>query len=170
MRTALGRSRFRRIRRRGNMRPTAFPLLVASSLLWAAGSSAAVRPHYGGILHAEMRAAPTSLDPADSSQADWFGFRDMCTLMFETLVSLDEHGKPQPGLASSWQAEPGSQRWQFFLRRGITFQDGTPVTQDAVAASIRTTNPKCKVSDDVEALIIVPDLAVPDLAAELRFV
>src|SRR5580698_1868733 len=113
MRMAPGRSRFRRIRRRVNMRLTAFPLLVASSLLWAAGSSAAVRPHYGGTLHVEMRAAPASLDPADSNQPDWMGSRNLFGLLFDTLISLDEQGKPQPALAISWQAELGNQRWQF---------------------------------------------------------
>ena len=68
-----------------------------------------------------MRAAPTSLDPADSNQPDWLGSRNLFALMFDTLVSLDEQGKPEPALASSWQAEPGNQRWQFFLRRGVTF-------------------------------------------------
>ena len=149
------------------MRLIAFPLLAASSLLWAVASSAAVRPHYGGTLHVEMRAAPMSLDPAESSQRDWFGFRDVCTLMFETLVSLDEQGKPQPGLASSWQTEPGSQRWQFFLRRGITFQDGTPVTPDAVAASLRRTNPTWKVFSEGDAVVIERDSATLDLPAEL---
>jgi len=152
------------------MRLIAFPLLAASSLLWAAGASAAVRPHYGGTLHVEMRAAPMSLDPAESSQRDWFGFHDVCTLMFETLVSLDEQGKPQPELASSWQADPGSQRWQFFLRRGITFQDGTPVTPEAVAASLRRTNPTWKVFAEGEAVVIERDLAAPDLPAELSLV
>src|SRR5580692_12335377 len=167
MRMAPGRSRFRRIRRRVNMRLTAFPLLVASSLLWAAGSSAAVRPHYGGTLHVEMRAAPASLDPADSSQTDWFGVRDLCGLMFETLVSLDEQGKPRPGLASSWQAESGNQRWQLFLRRGITFQDGTLVTPDAVAASLRRTNPTWKVFSEGEAVVIERDSPTPTFSAEL---
>jgi ABC-type transport system substrate-binding protein len=149
------------------MRLTAFPLLVASSLLCAAVANAAVRPHYGGTLHVEMRAAPTSLDPADSSQTDWFGVRDLCGLIFETLVSLDEQGKPQPELASSWQADPGSQRWQFLLRRGITFQDGTLVTPDAVAASLRRTNPTWKVFAEGEAVVIERDSAALDLPAEL---
>ncbi len=149
------------------MRLIAFPLLAASSLLWAAASSAAVRPHYGGTLHVEMRAAPMSLDPAESSQRDWFGFHDVCTLMFETLVSLDEQGKPQPRLASSWQAEAGSQRWQFFLRRGITFQDGTPVTPYAVAASLRRTNPTWKVFSEGDAVVIERDSATLNLPAEL---
>ncbi|MGA8491571.1 MAG: ABC transporter substrate-binding protein [Terriglobales bacterium] len=149
------------------MRLTAFPWLVASSLLCAMGASAAARPHYGGTLQVEMRAAPRSLDPADSSQADWFGFQNLSSLMFETLVSLGQQGKPEPVLASSWQAEPGNQRWQFFLRRGITFQDGTPLTAEAVAASLRRTNPTWKVLAEGEAVIIERDSAAPNLLAEL---
>jgi len=147
------------------MRLTAFPLLVASSLLWATGPTA-TRPHYGGTLHLAMRAAPTSLDPADSSQPG-FGFRNVSSLMFETLVSLDERGEPQPALASSWHVEPGSQRWQFFLRRGIAFQDGTPVTPEVVAASLRRTNPTWKVFSEGEAVVIERDSAAPNLPGEL---
>ena len=149
------------------MRLTVFPLLVASSLLWAAGSSAATRPHYGGTLHVQMRSAPTSLDPGDSNLPDWFGSRNLSRLMFDTLVSLDEEGKAEPALAGSWQSESGSQRWQFFLRRGVTFQDGAPVTPDVVAASLRRTNPTWKVFSEGEAVVIERDSAAPDLPAEL---
>ena len=149
------------------MRLTAFPLLVASSLLWATGSSAATRPHYGGTLHVEMRAAPTSLAPADPSQSDWFGFCNLSSLMFETLVSLDQRGKPEPALASSWQTEPGNQRWRFLLRRGITFEDGAQLTLDAVAASLRKANPTWKVFSEGEAVIIERDSATPNLPSEL---
>jgi ABC-type transport system substrate-binding protein len=149
------------------MRLTGFPLLVASSLLWAVASSAATRPHYGGTLHVQMRAAPTSLDPGDSNQSDWFGSRRFFSLMFDTLVSLDDQARPVPALASSWQADPGNQRWQFFLRHGATFQDGAPVTADAVAASLRRTNPTWKVFSDGEAVVIERDSPAPNLPVEL---
>jgi ABC-type transport system substrate-binding protein len=148
------------------MRLTTFPLLVAGSLLLAVGSSRAARPHYGGTLHIEMRAAPTSLDPADSNQME-FASRNLFRLMFDTLVSLDEQGKPEPALASSWQAEPGNQRWQFFLRGGVTFQDGAPVTADTVAASLRRTNPTWKVFSQGDAVVIERDSPAPDLPVEL---
>jgi ABC-type transport system substrate-binding protein len=148
------------------MRLTGFPLLVASSLLWAAGASAATRPHYGGTLHVQVRAAPTSLDPCDSNQPG-LESRNLFSLMFDTLVSLDEQGKTEPALASSWQAEPGNQRWRFLLRHGVTFQDGAPVTPDAVAASLRKANPTWKVFSEGEAVIIERDSPVPDLPAEL---
>jgi ABC-type transport system substrate-binding protein len=149
------------------MRLIAFRLLVASSLFWPAVASAAVRPHYGGSLHVEMRAAPTSLDPADSNQADGFALRDLSNLMFETLISLDQRGEAEPALASAWQVEPGNQRWQFFLRPGITFQDGAPLTPDAVAASLRRTNPTWKVFSEGAAVVIERDSAAPNLPAEL---
>jgi ABC-type transport system substrate-binding protein len=149
------------------MRLTGFPLLVASSLLCALSASASTRPHYGGTLHVEMRTAPTSLDPGDSNQVDGFEWRNLFGLMFDTLVLLDEQGRPEPALASSWQAEPGNQRWQFFLRRGVNFQDGAPVTPDAVAASLRKTNPTWKVLSEGEAVVIERDSPAPNLPAEL---
>ncbi len=149
------------------MRLTGFPLLVASSLICAVSVGAATRPHYGGTLHVETRAALTSLDPADLNQPDWFGCRNLFALVFDTLVSMDEQGNPQPALASSWPAEPGNQRWQFHLRQGVTFQDGTPVTADAVAASLRKTNPSWKVFSERENVIIERDSPAPNLPAEL---
>ncbi len=149
------------------MRLTGFPLFVASSLLWARIDGAATGPHYGGTLHVEMRAAATSLDPGDSNQPDWFGLRNLSSLMFETLVILDEQGRPEPALASSWQAEPGNQRWQFFVRPGVTFQDGAPVTPDAVAVSLRRANPTWKVFSEGEAVVVERDSSAPDLPAEL---
>src|SRR5580692_7972318 len=139
------------------MRLTGSPLFVAISLFCALDGSAAARPHYGGTLHVEMRAAPTSLDPADAAQPDWSGYRNLSSLMFDTLVSLDAQGKPEPALATSWKAESGDQRWQFFLRRGVTFEDGAPVTPDAVAASLRRTNPTWKVFSEGESVVIERD-------------
>jgi ABC-type transport system substrate-binding protein len=149
------------------MRLTGFPLLVGSSLLCVLSVSAATRPHYGGTLHVEMRAAPASLDPGDSSQSISLETRNLFALMFDTLASLDDQGKPEAALASSWQAESGNQRWQFFLRHGVTFQDGTPVTPDAVATSLRRTNPNWKVFSEGEAVIIECDAPALNLPVEL---
>jgi ABC-type transport system substrate-binding protein len=149
------------------MRLTGFPSLVASSLLCALSVSATTRPNYGGTLHIEMRAAPISLDPGDSNRTDWFESRNLFSLIFDTLVTLDAQGKAQPALASSWRAESGNQRWQFFLRHGVSFQDGAPVTPDAVAASLRRTNPTWKVFSEREAVTIERDAPAPNLLAEL---
>lgn len=53
----------------------------------------------------------------------------------EPLTRIDFDGKLQPSLAESWtQVSPDS--WDFKLRKGVTFQDGKPLTAAAAAASL----------------------------------
>ncbi len=149
------------------MRHFALVLLAASSLLWLGAAHAATRPHYGGTLRVAMRTAPTSLDPADRAQSGSLENSNLSSLIFDTLVTFDDLGGLQPALALFWQAEPGSQRWQFKLRHGVTFQDGTPVTADQVAASLRVANPNWKVLPAGDELMIERDAPALDLPAEL---
>jgi peptide/nickel transport system substrate-binding protein len=55
----------------------------------------------------------------------------------ETLVSSDLEGELQPGLSPSWTDSSDGREWTFDLPAGATFHDGTPVTADAVAASLQ---------------------------------
>ncbi|MGE5206318.1 MAG: ABC transporter substrate-binding protein [Chlamydiota bacterium] len=147
------------------MRPIAWPLLVISSVAALAGwTTAAVRPHYGATVRITLREAPASLDPASLG-----AFQDsrISPLIFEGLTRFDAHGRLQPQLATRWQADSQNQRWQFWLRPGVKFQDGTPLTSDAVAASLHAANPAWTVSAEGDSVMI--DVAVPDLelAAEL---
>jgi peptide/nickel transport system substrate-binding protein len=130
-------------------------------------ASAATRPRYGGILRVALRAAPTTLDPADLYQSDSPTRSNLSRLMFDTLVTLDSRGRPQPSLATSWQAEPGNQRWHFYLRPNVSFHDGTALTSDAVAASLRAANPNWKVFPTGDAVVIESDAPDADLPAQL---
>jgi MarR-like DNA-binding transcriptional regulator SgrR of sgrS sRNA len=147
------------------MKRSGLLLLVAVSV--ASISPASTRPHYGGTLRLAMRDAPMSLDPADSSRADRLWGRNLSRLVFETLVNLDGRGQPQPSLSSSWHVDPGNQRWQFIIRRGVTFHDGTAVSADTVAASLRAANPKWKVFASGDAVVIECDVPTPNLPAVL---
>jgi ABC-type transport system substrate-binding protein len=146
------------------MKRFALALLVASSLLLGT-ARAATRPRYGGTLRVSLRAAPTSLDPVDLVGAA--ESRNLPSLIFDTLVSLDDRGNPEPALAASWQAEPGSQRWQFTIRGGVTFHDGTALTADAVAASLRVANSGWRVFATGGIVIIERDSPAPELLSEL---
>jgi peptide/nickel transport system substrate-binding protein len=148
------------------MRLTAFLFLAASNLFLSMATIAATRPHYGGTLHLQMRSAPASLDPADA-QPDCCESRNLYRLLFDTLVSLDAQGRPQPALASSWQAEPGNQRWRFFMRGGVRFGDGSLLTPDIVAASLRRANPAWKVFSEGEAVVIERSSPAHDLPIEM---
>jgi ABC-type transport system substrate-binding protein len=157
-------------------------LVVSSMMVGALAAKAETRPQYGGVLHVAMRAAPTSLDPAELdgaelAQADSFARRSLTMLLFDTLVTTAENVRAQPSLATSWQAsqvnqqgnQPGNQRWQFRIRRGVKFHDGTPLSAEIAAASLRAANPSWMVnvivSADADSVVI--DSSDPDLLAEL---
>jgi peptide/nickel transport system substrate-binding protein len=149
------------------MRRFAWQWLVISSLVaGVAAASAETRPQYGGTLRVAMHVVPTSLDPADGTQVDSFGRRNLTFLIFETLVTEDAAGRLHPGLATEWQAV-GNQRWQFRLRRGVKFHDGTALTAEAVAGSLRFANPAWKVVAEAESVVIELTAANSDLPAEL---
>ena len=148
------------------MRLFVWQLLVASSCLVAAASGA-TRPQYGGTLRVSTRIAPVSLDPADSTQADSIARQNVIGLLFDNLVTIDGAGRPQPALATSWQAEPGNQRWQLSIRQNVEFQDGSPLRPDAVAASLRLTNPAWTVYPTGNSVVIECSAPAPNLLSEL---
>jgi ABC-type transport system substrate-binding protein len=57
-------------------------------------------------------------------------------LVFDGLTEEGPDGTIRPALALSWTAENNEHRWQFRLRPGVHFHDGSPVTSTAVAASL----------------------------------
>jgi peptide/nickel transport system substrate-binding protein len=56
--------------------------------------------------------------------------------IYEPLLIRDAQGKTLPALAESWTLTNDPLVWEFRLRRGVTFHDGTPFTADDVAFSI----------------------------------
>ena len=140
-------------------------VLLSSILIGAA--AAETRPQYGGTLHIAMREAPLSLDPGDVIQPDSFARNNLLALIFETLVTVDERGRVHSALAVDWQAASGKQRWQFRLRRGVKFHDGSALTAEIAASALRTANPSWKIFADGESVIVELDRGDADLAAEL---
>lgn len=139
--------------------------LALSSLLLSLPAHAETRPQYGGTLRMMMHAAPTTLDPADRRVPDSFARRSMASLIFDTLVTIDEAGRAKPGLAESWQAK--GNHWQFRLRHGVKFHDGTPLTSEVVAASLRVANPAWSVRSEGDSVIVDRDEPNPEMLAEM---
>jgi peptide/nickel transport system substrate-binding protein len=139
-------------------------LLAASSVIWSMAATAATRPHYGGTLRVAMHETPRALDPLSLAQV---GAPNISCLLFDTLVVLNDRGQPQPALATSWQAEPGNQRWRFTLRGGVSFTDGANLEATAVAASLRSANPDWKVLPVGDMVVVQTGEPHPNLPAEL---
>jgi ABC-type transport system substrate-binding protein len=110
------------------MKPTASAWIAAVSALFAfAVLGAESRPHYGGTLRVEMTAALGNLDPAEipSDPVQLEAKARLVPFVFETLVHLDENGKPQPWLATSWTHDIARKRWVFTARPNVRLHDRT---------------------------------------------
>jgi len=147
------------------MRRTGWLWLVISSAL-IASLAAETRPQYGGTARVAIKESLTSLDPGDDAQGDSFARRGITLLLFDTLVNIDQGGRIQPSLAASWTAQ-GNRHWQFHLRRGVKFHDGTPLSAEIVAASLRTANPAWTISAEGETVTIEVESSGASLLAEL---
>src|SRR5437879_7193348 len=112
------------------MRRTAWRLLAIASLVTSA--AAATRPHYGGTLRVQIKARIAALDPAELSDQE-----NLATLVFDRLVSWNESGQPQPALAMSWRHDADFKRWEFQLRAGVKFHDGSPFTASAIGETLK---------------------------------
>src|SRR5947208_464195 len=119
------------------MRPTLFRSLAVSLALTVA-ATAATRPRYGGVLRIETAGESKSPDPlAPASGRDAILSRHLQSLLFETLIVLNEHDVPQPQLAVSWQHDASFRRWEFRIRPGVKFADGTWLDAAAASESLR---------------------------------
>jgi peptide/nickel transport system substrate-binding protein len=80
-----------------------------------------------------MAANPTAIDPHYHLLATNMSIDSH---IFETLVKQDPEQHPSPGIATSWHlVDPLT--WEFSLRQGVKFQDGSDFTADDVAFSLK---------------------------------
>ncbi|MCY9783963.1 ABC transporter substrate-binding protein [Nocardiopsis sp. EMB25] len=73
----------------------------------------------------------------------------------ETLVVLDDNGDPQPGLATEWTRVDDT-TWEFTVRDGVVFHDGTDLTADAAAHALEyaaQAAPKPRILDGVDLTV-----------------
>ena len=154
------------------MRRIACCLLVAISCLSAPRADAAVRPRYGGTLRIETQALLTSLDPKEFStnEAETIGRQRILPLVFETLVGIDAEGRAHPRLAVAWQSDLSFRRWQFYLRPGVRYQDGTLLASAVVMQSLAGAHPDWTMHSEGDSLVIESETPRPDLLAELALV
>lgn len=73
-----------------------------------------------------------TLEPTEN----YFGWVVMRYGMGESLAKFDEKMKVTPWLAESWQISDDHLTWTFKIRDNVKFSNGTPLTAEAVKASI----------------------------------
>jgi len=88
----------------------------------------------GGHMNIALYWFGETLDPA----LDWDGWTLTRAAVGETLVTVDENLQLVGQLADSWE-NVDETTWKFHIRQGVTFQNGNPLTPEAVKASIERT-------------------------------
>jgi ABC-type transport system substrate-binding protein len=92
----------------------------------------------------------------------------MESLIFDRVVRYDDHASLQPALAVSWQHDVQSKRWQFRLREGVKFSDGSPLTPEVVALALQQLLGNAfDVSASADSVIVQTDMPMPDLPMQL---
>jgi peptide/nickel transport system substrate-binding protein len=159
------------------MRPIVFPS-HARSRKWCAiaviaglaSAAASVRPRFGGTLHVQLNERMMTIDPRQwpSESARAGSAERVESLLFDRLVRMDDHGTPQPALAVSWQHDAQFKRWQFLLRRGVKFSDGSPLTPEVAALALQQLlGNGFDVSANSDAVISQADHSMSDLPIQL---
>jgi peptide/nickel transport system substrate-binding protein len=72
-----------------------------------------------------------------SNEPDDTGFLLARLGVAETLVQVEPDGRLVAGVAESWRVDADKLTWRFRLRPESRFHDGSPVTAEAVAASLK---------------------------------
>jgi peptide/nickel transport system substrate-binding protein len=110
-----------------NFKPAVIVSLLTASLAFGGWQSA-----HAQELRMGLSSSPQAADPHffnnDAMSA-------MLSHVYETLITLDADARLVPGLAESWKAINDT-TWEIKLRKGVKFQDGTPLTADDVVHSL----------------------------------
>jgi len=117
----------------------------------------------GGTLVIGKPGEILDFDPGQSaSQVTW----EMQSVIYESLVFLDESLQPVPGLAESWET-PDDRTYVFHLRQGVLFHNGREMTADDVVFSLsRLLDPEVESWWAVKlAPYVAPDVAQASPAA-----
>ena len=85
------------------------------------------------LLHVGLAQMPITLDPRFATDAASVRVQDF---LHRGLLKLDASFNVEGDLAENWE-HPGPLMWRFRLRQGVTFSDGSQVTAEDVAATLR---------------------------------
>jgi peptide/nickel transport system substrate-binding protein len=105
-------------------------LLASPALLLAGKAAAQSSKTLRVVMHSDLKI----IDPIWTTA---YIVRNHGYLIYDTLFSLDAKLEPKPQMVESWQASADKLTWDFYLRDGLAWHDGTPVTSADCVASIK---------------------------------
>ncbi|MCU1530222.1 MAG: peptide transporter, partial [Frondihabitans sp.] len=138
------------MRRRGLLGAAAGIVVVALLSGCATGGATATRttgPTRGGTITYATDREPTCLDPHNSGDMPQ---TYIARQYLDSLVSETSDGKIVPWLATSWTISPDGKTYDFTLKKGVKFTDGTVLDAQAVVDNFtQILDPKTQSSTDL---------------------
>jgi peptide/nickel transport system substrate-binding protein len=144
--------------------------LTLFSLLPAATAQATRRPRYGGTLRVVLRATSLSLDPREWKPGSPSSAQNaqVAVLVFDRLLTVDDYGRFQAALATEWSHDANMRSWQFKLRSGVKYSDGSSLDPAEVVAALEPLLPPgLQIRVNEGAVAIHAAYPVPDLLEQL---
>jgi peptide/nickel transport system substrate-binding protein len=105
------------------------PMASAFAGAWMSRASAAGAKTITAVMHSDLR----TIDPLFTTA---YITRDHGYMVYDTLVATDANFKIQPQMAD-WKVSDDKLTYTFTLRDGLKWHDGTPVTAEDCAASLK---------------------------------
>jgi len=143
------------------MRPVASCFLVFAAFAGCGGRGERPAPSRRTIVDSRDNYDPRSLDPALSTDVPT---GRAVSYVFDGLTRFTPDAHVEPALAERWELLPGTTPiYQFHLRQGVKFHDGTPlVARQVIASWTRALAPSTKGG---RAEPLLPILGARDFAA-----
>lgn len=145
-------------------------VLLSVLLLVAPNLCATKHPKYGGTLRVELQLTKLSLDPREWKPGSIAAAENtkLAALIFDRLLTLDDYGRFQPALAAEWSHDSSCKSWQFKLRQGVKFSDGSALTPKDIAVALQPLLPRdLQITVTENGVQIRAAHPVPDLLEQL---
>jgi len=115
-----------------------------------------------------MQSAASALElPVSAAPADYWDMARVLSLVADNLVGTDAEGHPQPALALAWQSDSTARHWQFTMRHGVKFHDGSAASAGSIAQILAALHPDWNVRASGDSLTIDTEASDSSLLAEL---
>ncbi len=117
------------------MAVTGVTMATAQNLLHTGGAAMAMTPKKGGSVRfaSNLHGPDDQLDPPQfTSTIDYTRGR----ATYNSLIQHSNELVPQPELAETFEPNADATEWNFKIRKGVEFHDGTPLTADDVVYSM----------------------------------
>lgn len=133
-------------------------ILTFAPLLPAVGQAETTVPEEPTELVFGLSGSPDTLDPHATTGT--LTFQTMRSV-YDTLLEPDTDGTLIPALATSWESRDDGTVWEFRLRDGVTFHDGTALDAEDVVASLNRLRDETFASPSAHEYALIESVSAP---------